>query len=411
MSSRELKSQKRKPESKSKGTEKMLFPSTNFGTLTPFSVPFAPCPEQIADPFKTLASLSQAVGDIKADLWEQDGFEDKIQFIAQQQEDNITEIDSLKSENASLRKDLEMLKSVVIRLDRRVTEQEKEIIDLKGRSMKNNILKHNLEEEEGEDLFSKIPRLLNEHLDIDGIEFVNIHRNGGDRRQGDKPRVITGRLVRFENKDRLLKQQRKKKDDGIILPFYITPQSPVQVNETRRKLVELNSKYWSENIKTRVVGDKLVFPNGSVYRDKVKTPNAEEILQLDQKEQQKLEEIEVKRSNTHTESGNQISAAAVEVETYAKVRNFYKKISMDPVYGRANHNILVYHFKDNSGTIHDGYCDDGEFGAGRKMLKILQDENFTNVSVVISRMMGKHLGPKRFDIMEKALFDALKELR
>ncbi|XP_062573517.1 uncharacterized protein LOC134235401 [Saccostrea cucullata] len=304
-----------------------------------------------------------------------------------------------------------MLKSVVIRLDRRVTEQEKEIIDLKGRSMKNNILIQNLEEEEGEDLFSKIPRLLNEHLDIDGIEFANIHRNAGDRRQGDKPRVITGRLVRFENKDRILKQQRKKKDEGINLPFYITPQSPVQVNETRRKLVELNSKYWSENIKTRVVGDKLVFPNGSVYRDKVKTPNAEEILQLDQKEQQKLEEIEVKRSNTHTESGNQISAAAVEVETYAKVRNFYRKISMDPVYGRANHNILVYRFKDNSGTIHDGYCDDGEFGAGRKMLKILQDENFTNVSVVISRMMGKHLGPKRFDIMEKALFDALKELR
>ncbi|XP_061190455.1 protein IMPACT homolog [Saccostrea echinata] len=334
----------------------MPFPSANFGPLNPFSVPFAPCPEQITDPFKTLASLSQAVGDIKADLWEQDGFEDKIQFIAKQQEDSIAEIDSLKSENASLRKDIEMLKSVVIRLERRVTEQEKEIIDLKGRSMKNNILIHNLEEEEGEDLFSKIPRLLHENLEIEGIEFANIHRNAGDRRQGGKPRTITGRLVRFENKDRILKQQRKKKDEGVQLPFYITPQSPVQ------------------------------------------------------KEQQKLEEIEVKRSNTLSESGNQISAAAVEVETYAKVRNFYRKISMDPVYGRANHNILVYRFKDNSGTIHDGYCDDGEFGAGRKMLKILQDQNLTNVSVVISRMMGKHLGPKRFDIMEKALFDALKEL-
>lgn len=84
---------------------------------------------------------------------------------------------------------------------------------------------------------------------------------------------------------------------------------------------------------------------------------------------------------------------------------------MDPVYGLANRNILVYRLKDNSETIQDGYCNDGELGFGRKMLKILQDENFTNISVVISRMMGKHVGPKRFDIMEKALFDALKELR
>ena len=46
-----------------------------------------------------------------------------------------------------------MLKSVVINLNRRVFQQESEIIDLKCKSMRDNILIHNLEEEEeNEDL-------------------------------------------------------------------------------------------------------------------------------------------------------------------------------------------------------------------------------------------------------------------
>ncbi|XP_056009389.1 uncharacterized protein LOC130051465 [Ostrea edulis] len=237
--------------------------------------------------------------------------------------------------------------------------------------------------------------LIKEHLGVDGIEFANIHRNSGDRKPSAKPRTITGKLVRFEQKDYILRQQKTKKEAGMEIPFYITPQAPVQINETRKKLVELNNKYWKENVQTRLIGDKLVFPNGTVYKDKVSTPTAEEILQLDQKEREKIEEMESGRSNTHSEGRNQFSAAAVEADTYANVRNFYKKISMDPVYGKANHNILIYRFKDNNGILHEGYCDDGEFGAGRKMLKLLQDQNIVNVSVVISRMVGRHLGPKR----------------
>ncbi|XP_061170362.1 uncharacterized protein LOC133179682 [Saccostrea echinata] len=392
--------------------ESQPFPSSGFGHLNPFqaTATFAPGmePLTITEPYKTLAKLSQDVGDIKADLWEKDGLDDKIQCVAWTQEETISDVELLKTENEKLRKDIEMLKSVVIKLDRKVQQQEAEITDLKGRSMKLNILVHNLEEESGEVLRTKIPHLIIEHLGVEGVEFSNIHRNG-DSKSG-KPRTITGRLIKIEYKDEILKQQKVKKDAGEELPFYITPQSPPQVNETRKKLIELNNKYWQDNVKTRVMGDKLVFPNGTVYKDKVSTPNAEELLQMDSKELEKIEGITTKRSDTHSDGGNQFSAAAVDVNAYAKVRNFYKKISIDPVYGRANHNILIYRFKDNNGVLHEGYCDDGEFGAGRKMLGVLKDQNRIDVAIVISRMMGRHLGPKRFQIMENTMMEALNKL-
>ncbi|XP_062593827.1 uncharacterized protein LOC134255319 [Saccostrea cucullata] len=324
--------------------ESQPFPSSGFGHLNPFqaTAAFAPNmePLTITEPYKTLAKLSQDVGDIKADLWEKDGLDDKIQCVAGTQEETLSDMELLKTENEKLKKDMEMLKSVVIELDRKVYQQEAEITDLKGRSMKFNILIHNLEEDCEEVLRTKIPNLIKEHLGVEGVEFSNIHRNAGEVKPNGKPRTITGRLMRIEYKDEILKQQKAKKEGGAELPFYITPQSPPQMNETSKKLVEVNNKCWQENVKTRIIGDKLVFPNRTVYKDNVSTPNAEELLQMDSKEIEKIEGISTKRSDTHSDGGNQFSAAAI----------------------------------------------------------------------VISRMMGRHLGPKRFQIMENTMMDALNKV-
>lgn len=52
--------------------------------------------------------------------------------------------------------------------------------------MKHNILIHNLAEEDGENLFIKIPALIKQHLGVD-TKFSNIHRNGWGKQ--DKPQL------------------------------------------------------------------------------------------------------------------------------------------------------------------------------------------------------------------------------
>ena len=68
------------------------------------------------------------------------------------------------------------------------------------------------------------------------------------------------------------------------MPFYITPQTPLHVNETKKKLQEMNTKYREKNVKTKIFGNKLVFPNGNVYRSRVQPPRAEGILTMDEEE-------------------------------------------------------------------------------------------------------------------------------
>lgn len=68
----------------------------------------------------------------------------------------------------------------------------------------------------------------------------------------------------------------------------------------------------------------------------------------------------------------------------------------------ANHRILVYRFSDSSDNLQESYLDDGEHGAGRRLLKYMRDNQINNVAVVITRWSGGTLlGQDRFRIMEE----------
>ncbi|KAJ8314284.1 hypothetical protein KUTeg_008845 [Tegillarca granosa] len=81
------------------------------------------------------------------------------------------------------------------------------------------------------------------------------------------------------------------KDQGRDLPFYISHQNPAPVAENRRKLQEISYMYRKENVKHRIVGDKIVFENGTTLKEKVAVPSAEDILSIDTKELEKLEKL------------------------------------------------------------------------------------------------------------------------
>lgn len=269
--------------------------------------------------------------------------------------------------------------------------------------MKHNILIHNLAEEDGANLFIKIPALIKELLGVD-TKFSNIHRNGWGKQ--DKSRSITGRLINFTDKEKILSANKERKDKVPKRPFYITPYQPFQITEYRKKLVEVSTKYREDNVRTRILGNKMVFQNGTVYRDKVTKPRAEDLLLMDEDEKQKYESLDTVTSGPVTEAGNKFSATAAEVDT----RSFYKKVVSDLVCARADHNIIVYRFCDKSGKIHEDDQDDGEYGAGRKILKAMHDNNVENAAVVVTRVFAKHIGLQRFSIMEEAAIAALRKL-
>ena len=56
---------------------------------------------------------------------------------------NNEELSSLRAENAQLRMEFDLLRSVVIRMDRRMSVLDDDITDLRNRSMREHILIHN----------------------------------------------------------------------------------------------------------------------------------------------------------------------------------------------------------------------------------------------------------------------------
>ena len=347
-----------------------------------------------------IGTLQQSVTTLQQDLWDEDGLDERIKYIGQQNEDSREDIDALKSENSFLRKEMQVMKSIIINLDRRVTQQENEIVDLRGRSMRDNILIHNLKEEENENLDTKVIGLIKAHMNLD-VEFIRIHRNGPKHPGNPKPRIITGKLKNYNDKEHILQVMRQLREDkNSSLPFTITPQTPQQIHENKKKTQDLNYKYRTDKVMTKITGNKLVFPNGNVYRDKVQEPRAEDLLTMKEEEVKKLEDITVYATESVSEGGNSFKAIASQVSSYAQVRNFYRRVLRDPEYASANHNILVYRFTGSEGLVHDGYQDNGEYGAGRRILKELCDQNVSNAVVIVSRINGKHLGPRRFQIMK-----------
>jgi putative IMPACT (imprinted ancient) family translation regulator len=61
----------------------------------------------------------------------------------------------------------------------------------------------------------------------------------------------------------------------------------------------------------------------------------------------------------------------------------------------------VYRIRTENDKIIENYHDDDEHGAGRRLLRYMQENAIINAAIVVTRWMGDgHIGPQRFTIME-----------
>lgn len=64
---------------------------------------------------------------LNEDLWGADGIGPKLEYVAQQAEGTSEDVDSIYRENQSLCLEVDLLKAIVIKLDRNVSEQDREL--------------------------------------------------------------------------------------------------------------------------------------------------------------------------------------------------------------------------------------------------------------------------------------------
>ena len=351
-------------------------------------------------------TLVQNVEAIKGEIWEEDGI-NKFAYVSEQSEHNSGEIENLRCENDYLRKQVDLLRAVVIRMDRRMDNMSDEIIDLKSRSMRDNILIHNYVYTPNENLAVSMPVAIKENLGVD-VEFVRIHRNGMQPHHGGRPISITAKLADRDKKQEILSAQKLKKSENKKLPFSITAQEPVVRVEERRRTYEKSDSFRSQNIHTKVHKNNIIMPNGDQYADEIPLLTNSEVLQITQDQVESLETVQKESTDiVRAPHGAEFFATGAKVQSVAETQSLYKQVCLDPFSASANHRILVYRFKDNeSDKICENYHDDGEHGAGRRLLTYMKDNQILNTAIVVTKWSGsKHIGPLRHQIMEDLVCD------
>ena len=365
-----------------------------------------------------LETSSEHQQEVRKEIYEKGGLKDQISEVQEELTNHSDEILYLKSENEKQRKEIEVLKSMVVGLAQRQESQANDITNSKSRSMKDNIVVSGFPEYENEKLAESVPKFIKEKMKIN-IAFDRIHRTGyvgKGRDTKSNPRVIIAHVVNPDSKDKLLSHVYSLNRDALKCEgntIRITNQSPEEVRDQRQKLYHIKQQYAEKSVDCKIKNDKLVFSDSkAVYKDKVELPSADTIMSSlrDVKTQDKLAAITTTTGDSFTEKRNKIVSTAGHVKSYNDVRLFALKTMTENNKLSARSNVLVYRFTDEHGDKHENWINDGEYGAGQNILKVMKEHDVDNIAVVMSRWLGEHLGKVRFEVFSNNAMSAILKL-
>ena len=311
-----------------------------------------------------------------------------------------------KNEIRCLEKRLRLSEGLIAQLRTKLMQQDEEILDLKCRSMRENVVIRGIDETPGEtwnDTREKVVSFVNNKLQVADFTVNDIdraHRLG--KKSADHSRPIVAKINSADAKSSLF-QNVKKLSGEENKKFVIHDQLPPEVQERRKRLMPLFKQ--SKENKTNKVSwsvDKLIV-NGHVHSGKDDFQHINPVTDID-------DTIDVKHTDHKLEEGSTFIGHAAEISKTESVASVLANILQDQVLGTATHNIYAYRI-GRSANIKEGCRDDGEHGAGSRLLKFLREANMTNAMVVVSRFFGgKHMGPRRFEVIQECAEQALELL-
>lgn len=137
--------------------------------------------------------------------------------------------------------------------------------------------------------------------------------------------------------------------------------------------------------------------------DNVCFPRAEDIIYCDEEKCQKHQQFPAV-FNDENETQKHIHGQRCYSQNKWRGPLPLQKIWPLPKHAQANHRILVYRFRNKEGKLIEGSIDDKEFGAGRNLLKHLEEWDYKNIICVVSRWYGgEHLETTRFDQVKEVV--------
>ena len=133
------------------------------------------------------------------------GINDEIAELQEGLGTSTTEVTDLQRIVTNQQREISTLKYLVIHLSNKVELQENQLSDLGTRSMGDNIIVHNLVEDESENLETEVNKFITQELKLPKVKFDRIHRSGATGPQSKRPRIIVAHLSDPSRKEVLMR--------------------------------------------------------------------------------------------------------------------------------------------------------------------------------------------------------------
>ena len=325
-------------------------------------------------------------------------------------------ISSLSNQHLLHEQDLRLLKDIVIKQQHEINLLKKHTVDLTARSMRENLLFHNLPE--SGDMSENCEQSVCDGLRKLGIQLKSdlccdrIHRLGAYKPGMKFPRPIVAKLHPKQCEE-ILSQVKKQPN---LANIRITRQFPHEYRERRKQMWEVAESHRALDpaCKSKITADGTLYLNGQLYKETCQMPNAETLLRLDRREKEEVQTTAptLYEGKVIFDAGSSFQAAAARVKSIQEARKAGTVFRLEPGRLAAAHNISVLRlFSTTTSKTQEWWDDDGEYGAGNRIRNLLHRKNLTNIIVFLSRgTEGIHLGAKRHIHMEEAVKSALENL-
>ena len=258
----------------------------------------------------------------------------------------------------------------------------------------------NIPDSENEDCESTITSFLRTEMKVpedklSKIKFDRIHRLG--RYNGNHTRVIVGKTT-SEGKHIVFQHVK-----NLRKPYGVSDQLPRELAERKRQLIPQYKEARQQKKDVKWSVDKLIIDGKvqSISKDKIHDINTNTTQRA-----VKLQH-EIRHSPPHTKQGSTFQGHRVHIKSRDDVIPALHAIYSDDRVGRATHNTYAYRLRSGTGYL-EHYEDDGEWGAGAKLLEFMRENDVENTLVCTSRWSGGALiGRARFDMILQAAKESL----
>jgi hypothetical protein len=200
---------------------------------------------------ETLDEIKERILCVEKDVKQ---MKDSIEFVHAEVNDLKDEVEKTKRSDEENRRKIRELEDT----NRRLQES---VVDLKARSMRDNLLFFNVKEDEKENTTEKIYDILEQNLEIfdarNKVKIDRSHRVGRKRVSQRKPRAIVVKFNYFQDREQVRQNARKLKGTRIG----IAEQFPKEIEKIRQTFYPEMKKAKAQGHRVRLVRDRLYINN------------------------------------------------------------------------------------------------------------------------------------------------------